>query len=122
MNAFQILSISVLAVVFLWELYAVKRGALTRRAWVLRSTILLAAAIAIADPDIVQRFAQLIGIGRGADVVLYLFVLFFIGTSFYFYSRCAQLQRQITALVRHVALEGARRGEGRPAGGSGEVD
>jgi hypothetical protein len=117
MNAFQILSISVLAVVFLLELVAVKRGASSRRAWALRSTILLAAAVAIADPDIVQRFAQLIGIGRGADVVLYLFVLFFIGTSFYFYTRCAQLQRQITTLVRHLALQGASQGRAGEGGG-----
>lgn len=118
MNAFQILSLSFLGVVLLWELFAVRRGALSRRGWVLRSTILLAAAVAIADPDIVQRVAQAIGIGRGADVVLYLFVLFFIGTSFYFYSRCAQLQRQITTLVRHLAIEGARHGEGRVGTGA----
>jgi hypothetical protein len=58
----------------------------------------------------VQQLATAIGIGRGADVVLYLFVLAFLATAFYFYSRTVQLQRQVTQLVRHIAIQEARRG------------
>jgi len=38
----------------------------------------LTALIAISDPELVTRFANALGIGRGADVVLYLFALAFV--------------------------------------------
>jgi hypothetical protein len=75
-----------------------------------RCCVWFAAAMAIAYPSLVQDIASAIGIGRGADVVLYLFVLLSIGLSFLFYSRYVYLQRQVTELVRHIALSEARFG------------
>jgi hypothetical protein len=54
--------------------------------------------------------ATAVGIGRGADAVLYLFVFAFLVTAFYFYARQVKLQRQVTELVRHIAIHEARRG------------
>jgi hypothetical protein len=49
--------------------------------------------------------ARAVGIGRGTDLVLYLFILGFLGTSFYFYGRVVKLETAITTLVRQAALQ-----------------
>ncbi len=66
--------------------------------------------MAIAQPLLITRLANAIGIGRGADVVLYLFVLAFLGTVFFFYSQQVRLQRDLTTLASHLALREPRRG------------
>jgi hypothetical protein len=107
---FQWLTLSVLAVVLLGELFVRRRKALSLGFWLVRCLVWVAAAVAIAKPEWVQGTASFIGIGRGADVVLYLFVLAFLAASFYFYFRTVLLQRQVTQLTRHLALSEARRG------------
>ena len=113
MNLFQQLALSGLAILLVLELIRLRHGALGRRAWMVRSLILAATAAAIARPGLTQDVAEMIGIGRGADVVLYASVLALIGVSFYFYTRTTHLQRQLTAIVRHIAIDGAQQGDPR---------
>jgi hypothetical protein len=110
MNTFQWVTISGLGLLFLWEVLGIWRGLGSRAFWLFRCLVWLAAAITIAWPDLVQEIATAIGIGRGADVVLYAFALAFLGVSFYFYSRYIRLQRQLTLVVRFLAIQQARRG------------
>lgn len=115
MNLFQWLAISALGSLLVWEMLRLWRGPTGGWFWAFRCLVWLAAAVGIARPDLIQWVASSIGIGRGADVVFYTFVLLFPAVSFYFYSRCVRLQRQITELVRHIAIMEARQGgEGRP--------
>lgn len=110
MTPFQWLSISGLSGLFLWELIGFCRDAGARGTHWLRGVVWLTAAVAIARPDLVTDLANAVGIDRGADFVFYLFVLTFLSVSFYFYSRFVRLQRQMTQLVRHQAIQEARRG------------
>jgi hypothetical protein len=104
---FQVLALILLAAVVVGESIVRIRG------WLIRCIILwLPAGLAIYDPDIVQAVATAIGIGRGADVVLYVFVLAFLVTSVIWYAAHARLQRQLTEVVRHLAIQEARRGQG----------
>lgn len=109
MTTFQWVTLTVLTCLTVSEAAGWLRG---RRGMLplFRTLIWLAAAVAVAEPVVVQWLAGLLGIGRGADALLYLFVLTFIGTSFYFYSRQMRLRREITQLVRHIALTEVRRG------------
>jgi small membrane protein len=110
MTPFQVLSLSVLAYLFGREVVGWWRGwpQPGRR---VRALIWLAAAVAIAWPfGTVQLVAEALGVGRGTDLVLYLFGLLFLATSFYFYSRFVRVQRQVTELVRHLAIQEAREG------------
>lgn len=75
-----------------------------------RLVILLITAcgiVLVINPDLASRIANLFGIGRGADLLLYLFVIaglfFAVGMS----SEHKRLQRQITELVRHIAISNA---------------
>ena len=113
MNVFQWLSVSVLGILLMWELAGMRRAAGPRTFRVFRCVIWLGTSISIARPNLVQKVAEVIGIGRGADVVLYGFVLAFLGVSFFFYSRYLRLQRQITELSRQLALQHPSFGDDR---------
>jgi len=107
---FQVLALSVLALLLVRELFELRRPSVSRGFAFTRSMAWLAAALAIAFPERITKLADLLGIGRGADLVSYLFILAFMATTFYFYSRYVKLQRQITLLTRHLAIQGARHG------------
>jgi small membrane protein len=58
-------------------------------------------------PEFSTRIANAVGVGRGTDLILYIFVLF---SLFYFTSLASQLKRveqQITALTRALAVDQA---------------
>jgi hypothetical protein len=110
MTLFQVFSVSILAVLFLREILEVHKDAVVHRVHWLRALIWLTAAVAIALPDAIQTLAESVGIHRGADLVFYLFVLAFLGVTFYFYARHVRTQRQFTQLVRYLAIQEAKRG------------
>lgn len=68
----------------------------------------LLAAMAFAVPDATTRFARLLGIGRGADVVLYCAVLGGLLVAFRLSMAQRRLERELTVLVRELAVQGAR--------------
>lgn len=65
---------------------------------------LAAAIVAVAFPAIVNDFAVMVGVGRGTDLLLYAFIIVFIGQALTSArSRKAQ-DAQITELARRLAL------------------
>ena len=120
LNLFQWLTLPVVIGVLLWELFGRRRRADSPGFRLIRCVVWIAAAVTIANPAIIQRLATAIGIGRGVDVIVYLFALLFLASTFYFYSQKVLLQRQITQLVRHLAIREARHGGG-PSQGGGET-
>jgi small membrane protein len=109
-NLFQWLTLPVVFGLLARELIERRRRTASPGFWLTRCLVWVAAGTAIADPALVQWLATAIGITRGTDLVLYLFVLLFLITSFYFYWQKVALQRQITLLVRHIAIREANRG------------
>lgn len=111
MTVFQWLTVPVLGLLFVWEVFRMfSQGPFFRLDRLLRAVIWLAAAVAIWNPEWTVYLANAVGVQRGTDLVLYLFALAFLGTSFYFYSRNVRLERQLTDIVRHVAISEARKG------------
>jgi len=110
MILFQVVALLAVALALLRELLLVRRGLVRGVALAARLGLLLATAAAIAWPESTQIVAEWLGIGRGADVVLYLAVLAGVFLSLYFYGRIVRQQRRLTALVRHLAILDARRG------------
>jgi hypothetical protein len=112
MNLFQYLALAGLGAMVLAELVRLRRGSIAVANWTLRVGVWLAAMLAVAQPMLLQRLADFLGIGRGTDVLLYLLVFAFFGTSFFLYARMVRLQRQFTHLVRMQAIQTARKGNG----------
>ena len=65
----------------------------------------LCAAMVIAWPNSLNYLADILGVGRGVDVVLYsaLVILFYV--VFRIFIRIERIERDITTLVRREALE-----------------
>ena len=65
-------------------------------------------SLAVLYPEAVTFVAQLVGVGRGTDLVLYVLVvvsaLFWLGT----YKRLSRLDDQLTQLARAHAIHAAR--------------
>lgn len=114
MTLFQWIALTFLGLLLLWEVAWFVKGMVLRGPWIVRCLVWLAAALTIANPDLAQDVANRLGIQRGADLVFYIFTLGFLCTSFYFYSRQVRLQRQLTEVVRHVAVAGAQQGSEQP--------
>ena len=120
--AFRLLALPVVAVFLLRSLHSLVRG--KRHRWTsLLSTILwLLAAVAIMMPAITNQVARTLGIGRGADLLIYLVAISFLASFFYFYRKCRRLESDLTQVVRRLAIEDAlAREEASPGDVEGET-
>jgi hypothetical protein len=76
--------------------------------------ILVAAALSILYPDLLSRFAKLVGVGRGTDLLLYMLVVTFLFVSVILFRRLEALERKYVGLARHMAI--------RDSASNGQVD
>ena len=68
---------------------------------------MLFAVIAISLPRLTTQVANAVGVGRGADLLLYALVIAFLLNVHSSFRRKASLERQITRLARRVAIDAA---------------
>ncbi len=108
MNWIQILLITAVVVLLVY-LLASRRKA-QARAWVKVGFVLfvIAAVYAIVRPNDTTVVAHWLGIGRGADLLEYAFIIAFLFTTISAYMRFKDLELRYARLARAVALEGAR--------------
>jgi small membrane protein len=69
----------------------------------------LGGVVVILYPDVSTRLANHIGIGRGADLLLYIFIIFSLFHYVNITARFKRIERQMTEVVRSVALAEAMR-------------
>ena len=90
------------------------RGARTQA--MRRLGLLLFAALAVLSilfPEVWNRIAGLVGVGRGTDMVLYALVVAFLSFTLTTYMRFRDFESRYTKLARRLALDEA--GPARPA-------
>jgi hypothetical protein len=63
------------------------------------------AVIAVLFPPFLTSVAQAVGVGRGADLLLYGLTVTFLGYVAASYRRLRQMEHQLTVLAREVALQ-----------------
>ena len=71
--------------------------------------ILLLGVTAIVFPNLVTKLANLVGVGRGTDLVLYALVLAFLFSTVGLYQRMKRLEDRYVDLARSVAIDRALR-------------
>ncbi len=82
-----------------------KKGSLTI-AWLLFWIIFwMAAGIVALLPQTTDTLARLVGVGRGADAVIYLSLMTLFYLVFRTYVKIEKTEREITRLVRKLALD-----------------
>jgi hypothetical protein len=109
MNGFQLIGIALLAALSLLTLAAAVRRRLTTPAAAAWIALWLTAAVAIARPGITIVVANFLGIGRGADLVMYCAILAGIAGFFAVFLRLRRLDHELTLVVRQLALLEVRR-------------
>ena len=68
------------------------------------SAVWIAAAFVVARPDATTMAAQFLGVGRGADLIVYAAVITLLILVFQLHVAHHKLERQLTELVRRQAL------------------
>jgi hypothetical protein len=72
--------------------------------------VLSAGGIALAvAPEFANQLAEFIGVGRGADLILYVFVLIVLAAIFNLHLRLRAQQETLTELVRALGIRNAER-------------
>ena len=66
--------------------------------------ILGAGAIAVLFPERTDIVANYVGVGRGVDLITYLFEVAAIFILIHYYTKFVELQRQLTTLTREMAM------------------
>lgn len=105
MNLFQYLALPVTGGLLIWNLFRLITGKPSRAIAFLGSLIWLIASIAILSPELTMQIAGFLGIGRGADLVLYILVISFLIFVFYTYQQFQKLESHLTEIVRQMALQ-----------------
>lgn len=83
----------------------------------------LLAAMAVLFPPLLTQVARAVGVGRGADLLLYGLTITFLGYVAASYRRMRHLEQQNTVLARRIALSDALRdAPGRTDGSGRERD
>ncbi len=111
MSPFQWIALPTLACLLLGEIVLRLSGRSHGLAWIVRSCLWLMAGVAIYYPNALTTISKTIGIDRGTNLVLYLLVFAVLAISFYFYARSVRLERQLTQVIRHIAIKEAQHGD-----------
>ena len=73
------------------------------------AVLLFAGAIAATlFPDATTALAHALGVGRGTDLVLYIFAMGSLYVGLLFYGKLARLERSLTDLAREIAIAQVR--------------
>ena len=64
-------------------------------------------------PQLTTKIANKLGVGRGTDLVVYLFIVFFIFAMLRMYARIRKVEARLTKVVRENAIEDAKKEEGK---------
>ena len=116
MTVFQIMLLIVVTALFIVSVLSIVRGWTTRRYSFFWTGVWLLAVLATLWPDLTTRIANTLGINRGKDLLLYCAVLMMLIGFFMVYVRLRQMRRQLTLLIRKLAImEAHENAPGDPA-------
>lgn len=102
----QVILVATLAAALVLTWRRSRQGALSRLGAFLWSALWIAAAVVVLRPEVASFFANLVGVGRGVDAVLYVSIIALFYLVFRIFLRLDKLDRDITLLVRKVSLAG----------------
>lgn len=71
--------------------------------------LLVVAILAVVFPTLVNDVAVMVGVGRGADLLLYGLIVVFIANALATARKRREQDREITLLARHIALQNVHR-------------
>jgi len=107
--SFQLSQLVFVVVIFFFFLYVFRvRTLITDR--IIYLILVSGGILLVIFPDLSTWIANLIGIGRGADLLLYVFVVFSLFRHANVASKLRGSEHQITTIVRKLAIAEAKNG------------
>ena len=76
---------------------------------ILFSLLFVAGIVAVIFPDITNKIANFVGVGRGADLLLYITVIVFYTSLTFIYSRFKKIENRQTEILRLLTIDGAKK-------------
>ncbi len=92
-----------LALLLTWK--RARQEAISRREAAAWSFLWILAGVVVVRPEVASFVANTVGIGRGADLIVYLSLVLILVLIFNLYVQHHRLQREMTELVRREALK-----------------
>ena len=105
MSGIQLVLLTGVAFISLYFIIQLKKRLLD----IILLVILIAcAALFIVWPDITNKIARLLGVGRGADLVFYVSILIFWFVVLKLFARIRRLEQAFTEFIRQDAVKNAK--------------
>lgn len=105
MNGIQVLLISGVLIIFSYYVFRFRNALLDLLALVLFAGL---GIFFILFPDYTNTIAHKLGVGRGADLLFYICILFFLFIILKLFARIRRLEEKLTELVRQNAIEAGK--------------
>lgn len=96
-----------------------RQGILSQRDLIFWAGFWLVVGLIVVIPETTSFLAQLVGIGRGADLVVYLSIILIFYIIFQMTVKMEKIERNITKVIRAMSLPEERKA---PAPDSGETE
>lgn len=106
MSLIQILLLIAIAYIIFKTAQKYRISAITAREFFLWLCFWLLAALVVLFPKTTDAVARFLGIGRGADLIVYIGMIILFAGLFFFLVRLERLERDVTKIVRKMALDG----------------
>ncbi len=103
MKGIQLILLVALIILFISYFRWFRNAALDK---ILIALIFLAGVSFVLVPDWTTKIAELLGVGRGADLLMYLSIVSFSYIVLVLYSKIKKLETQLSEMVRRQAMEG----------------
>jgi hypothetical protein len=108
MNGIQVVLILGVSIIGLYYLIRLRKTVLDVAVVIL---LMGTAILFILLPDLTNMIANVLGVGRGADLLYYICILLFSFALLKLYARIRRLENQFTELVREDALKNTKQPE-----------
>lgn len=100
-----ILTLSILLI--LWSYVRHFKSQLTSK--ILFSILFVTGIVAVIFPEITNVIANYVGVGRGADLLLYITVIVFYTSLTFIYSRFKKVENRQTEIIRLMTIDDAQK-------------
>lgn len=101
----QLLLVAFVAFALLGTVSRFRRGNLTALQLLIWSFLWVAVGVVAVRPETTSILARYVGVGRGADLIVYLALLGIFYLQFRMFAKLETLEREITNIVRQDAID-----------------
>lgn len=103
MNLFQIIFIASFIAFILRILIDLRKGRITVYIFLFWIIVLTFGGLIIADPSVSTAVAKILGISRGADVIVYISIIGLYSITFVIYRELIKINKKISKLNSYIA-------------------